>query len=39
MHFLNARHERNANAMAKLHPIEAKIDNLPQHFCAVSVPA
>jgi hypothetical protein len=39
IHFLNARHQRNANAMAKLDPIEAKIDNLAQHFAAVGVPA
>ena len=37
-HFLDSRHERNTNAVTELHPIEAKIDNLAQHFAAVGVP-
>src|SRR5256885_9508840 len=39
IHFLNSRHERNANAMSKLHPIESEIDDLAQHFGAIGVPA
>src|SRR5258708_21032170 len=38
-HFLNSWHERDANAVAELNAIEAKIDNLAQHFCAVGMPA
>jgi hypothetical protein len=36
---LNSWHERNANAVAKLDPIEAEFDNFAQHFRAVGVPA
>ncbi len=39
IHFLNSRHQRNANAMAELDPVEPKIDNLAQHFTAVGMPA
>src|SRR5207237_1275987 len=43
VHFLNSRHERDANAMAEFHMIEAKIDNLAEHFIAgrmtVRIPA
>ena len=39
IHFLNSGHERDANAVAELDAIEAKIDNFAQHFGAVGVPA
>src|SRR5712692_8821474 len=32
VHFLNSGHKRYANAVAELHMIEAKIDNLAEHF-------
>src|SRR5437588_7987233 len=38
-HFLNSRHERNANSVTELDALESKIDNLAQHFAAVGVTA
>src|SRR5438309_11282023 len=32
VHFLNSGHERDANAVAELNVIEAKIDNFTEHF-------
>src|SRR4051812_13298676 len=38
-HFLDSRHERNPNAVTELDAIEAKVDNLAQHFRAIGVAA
>ena len=38
-HFLNPRHERNADAVAQFDAIEAEILDLAQHFVAGGVPA
>jgi hypothetical protein len=43
VHFLDSGHERDANTVAELHMIEAKADNLAEHFItgrmAVRIPA
>src|SRR2546423_248961 len=39
VHFLDARHERNPDAMPELDAIESKFLYLAQHFRAICVPA